>query len=325
MAKRPDEAGLIETYLAPLAGKQSFSFLDDAAILNIPEGFELVVTSDAIAEGVHFLKGTNPARLAQKAIRVNLSDLAAKGSKPLGVSLSLGLSDDWDARWIENFAEGLGADLKVFGIELTGGDTFRSPGGTVINVTALGAIRPGGYVSRTTAKPGDAVYVSGTIGEAYLGLLSARHDLAGRQDDLSAVLERYELPEPRVQSIGIVSEFASAAMDISDGLVGDLEKLCRASGVGAKIEVQNIPLSAAAMGILEKNPAISVIDLATGGDDYELLITVAAERAGQCERQALTDKTPFRRIGEIVSGNGVEVTGPDGFPIKTAKRSYSHF
>jgi len=198
VSERPDEISLIAHYFAPLAGEGAFGLQDDAACLDPAPGKSWVMTQDAIAEGVHFGADDPPDQIAQKALRVNLSDLAAKGAKPRYFSLALGLADTWDEPWIAEFARGLAADCDAFDIALTGGDTFRSGGGFVISITAIGEVPRGEYVSRLGASPGDTLFVTGTIGDAYAGLLARQDKLVdiGRENR-AFVEDRYLLPQPR--------------------------------------------------------------------------------------------------------------------------------
>lgn len=325
MVKRPDEFSLIERYFAPLSDTGAFGLKDDAALLGIPSGKSLVVTNDAIAEGIHFLTGTDPHLIAQKAIRTNLSDLAAKGAKPISFSLALGLHEDWDRKWIARFAKGLESDCKQYAITLCGGDTFQSPGGLVVAVTAYGHINRKNYASRLSASAGDQLYVSGTIGDAALGLSLARKKLKNPGLFQRYLIERYDLPQPRVDAAELVAKYASAAMDISDGFVGDLGKLCKASGKSVSINIDRIPLSPAANAFIKKGQA-DISQLIAGGDDYELLLTVPKNRKAAFEKAASKGSVDFVLLGEIESGNkGVTIVDETGCAMKFPSRSYVHF
>ena len=222
-----------------------FGLDDDAAALK-PDGDDIVVTTDAIVEGVHFLPDDPPDTVARKALRVNLSDLAAKGATPAGFVLTLALRSA-DEAWLKPFAAALGEDAAQFDCPLLGGDTVSTPGPLMVSVTAFGRVPPGKMVHRSGAKPGERVMVTGTIGDAALGLAvlkggkvhAAATDTAARD----ALVGRYRVPQPRVAMAEIVRDHASAAMDVSDGLAGDLAKLCGVSGVSAVIDLASIPLS----------------------------------------------------------------------------------
>src|SRR4051794_20111960 len=234
------EDSLIARYFAPLATEPgTFGLTDDAAVLNVSPD-DLVVTTDAIVEGVHFLAGDPPDSIARKALRVNLSDLAAKGAAPAGFVLTLALREAGD-EWLAPFARGLGEDAKLFGCALLGGDTVSTPGPVMISITAFGPTSAGRVVRRHGAQPGDRVVVTGTIGDAALGLdvLQAGAVATALASDPAAremLIQRYRVPQPRIALATAVRDFASAAMDVSDGLAGDLVKLCAVSGVSAAID-----------------------------------------------------------------------------------------
>ncbi|MFY9656716.1 MAG: thiamine-phosphate kinase [Methylocystis sp.] len=298
MKQRFTEDELIEKLFAPLAGPAGLGLGDDVALL--PAGGESVATVDALVAGVHFFAKDPPGAIAKKALRVNLSDLAAKGAEPLGFLLALALPEDWTNDWLMAFAQGLGEDAERFSCPLLGGDTVKTPGPLTISITALGRVE-GSFIARAGAKVGDGVFVSGTIGDAALGLrlredpaFAARLSAASRD----FLLDRYLLPRPRLELAPLLREFASAAMDVSDGLLGDLAKLTRASKVSAQVALADIPLSEAAREALALDPALRET-LLTGGDDYEILA---------CGGAALLGDNPgapdcFRRIGEIVAGS----------------------
>src|SRR6478672_7712078 len=287
MSKTPGKTGeerLIATYFAPLATHPAaLGLIDDAAVLTPPAGHDLVLTKDAIVGGVHFFPDDPAAAIARKALRVNLSDLAAKGAEPAGFLLALALPDGVTDDWLASFAEGLGADASTYSCPLLGGDTVRTPGPLMVSVTAFGFVPQGKMVQRRGAQPGDGVIVTGVIGDAALGLKLRREDDAARRWKLDGamrahLLDRYLLPQPRNAVAMLVQTHASAAMDVSDGLAGDLAKLCRASSVTAEIDATRVPLSGAARTALAAEPSLIETILA-GGDDYEILCTVPAKRA----------------------------------------------
>src|ERR1700681_3806638 len=281
MADRQDdpsgEDALIARYFRPIATDPgAFDLGDDAAVLKAAGG-DIVVTTDAIVEGVHFLSDDPPDTIARKALRVNLSDLAAKGATPAGFVLTLALRSADDA-WLKPFARGLGEDASYFGCPLLGGDTVSTPGPKMVSITTFGRVSPGKMVHRSGAKPGDRIVVTGTIGDAALGLNILRGGAAATSlaDDAAAkqmLVGRYRVPEPRTALAEAVRDHAGAAMDVSDGLAGDLAKLCAASGVSAAIDAQSIPFSAAAAGLLARG-VVTMEGLVSGGDDYEILCTI---------------------------------------------------
>ena len=271
------EDSLIARYFKPLATDPgAFGLTDDAAILKA-HGDDVVVTTDAIVEGVHFLPDDPPETIARKALRVNLSDLAAKGAMPAGFVLTLALPNP-DEAWLKPFAHALGWDAIQFGCPLLGGDTVSTPGPLMISITAFGRVAPGRMVHRHGAKPGDLVVVTGTIGDAALGLDVLKRGAAATAlaDDAAAremLVGRYRVPQPRTALAKAIRDHAHAAMDVSDGLAGDLAKLCEASGVSAVIEASGIPLSTAAATLLDRG-TIGVEAIVSGGDDYEILCAI---------------------------------------------------
>ncbi|MBL8589849.1 MAG: thiamine-phosphate kinase, partial [Methylobacteriaceae bacterium] len=243
------EDDLIARYFAPIAGEGAFALKDDAARYAPPPGCDLVLTCDALVAGVHFFADDPPDAIARKALRVNLSDLAAKGADPAGFLLSLALPADWREDDLAAFARGLGEDARAYGCPLLGGDTVKTPGPLTLSVTAFGTTPAGRMVKRFAVQAGDALYVTGTIGDAALGLALRREaGLAPRltPQHRDALRERYLLPRPRLSSARAMRAHARAGMDVSDGLVGDLTKMLRASGVGARVELPRGPLSDAA-------------------------------------------------------------------------------
>ena len=246
--KMPGEFAAIARYFAPLATHPgAFRLKDDLAWLAPRCGRRLVLKSDVVVVGVHTLPGDSPALIARKALRVNLSDLAAKGARPIGYMLALALPHETDAAWLAGFAAGLRRDQAEFGLPLLGGDMTRTPGPATVAITVLGEAPPGPPLLRSGAGIGDGVYVSGTIGDAALGLLALKGGLKQVHTRHRRFLERrYHLPEPRLALGRRVAPLASAAMDISDGLVADLGHICRSSGCGAEIELGAVPVSPAA-------------------------------------------------------------------------------
>lgn len=323
--RRPGEFELIARYFRPLAGDGAFALTDDAAQMRPRAGEDLVITTDIVVSGVHFLPGDPPASIAKKALRVNLSDLAAKGAEPVGYLVSLALPDDWTEVWVRGFAAGLGADQATYGVGLLGGDTARSSDGVTIGITAIGRVPKGKMVLRSGARPGDVVFVSGTVGDAALGLLVRRGEIAARPKEAKALADRYLYPQPRTVLAPVVRRHASAALDVSDGLVGDLGHICETSGVGMEIAAERVPLSSAAKAMLEADPAL-LSTILNGGDDYEIAATVPARRAASFEREAAAAGVPVARIGTVTAGKGPPtVRDGAGKALRLTTRSHTHF
>jgi thiamine-monophosphate kinase len=321
------EDSLIARYFRPLATDPgAFDLTDDAAILK-SSGDDLVVTTDAIVEGVHFLSDDPPDTVARKALRVNLSDLAAKGAEPVGFVLTLALREADDA-WLAPFARALGEDAASFQCPLLGGDTVSTPGPLMISITAFGRVLPGRIVRRAGAEPGDRVVVSGSIGDAALGLelLKGGAVATALGDDAAALLvARYRVPQPRTALAQAVRDHASAAMDVSDGLAGDLAKLCAASGVSAAIDAQSIPLSETAQSLLARG-IVGIESIVSGGDDYEILCTVPENRFEAFEVAAKRAGVAVTSIGTILAGPSVpRFIDAQGGEIALPRLSWSHF
>jgi thiamine-monophosphate kinase len=323
------EDSLIARYFKPLATDAgAFDLTDDAAILKA-SGDDLVVTTDAIVEGVHFLPDDPPDTVARKALRVNLSDLAAKGAEPAGFVLTLALRAPDDA-WLAPFARALGEDAARFQCPLLGGDTVSTPGPLMISITAFGRVLPGRMIRRAGAEPGDRVVVSGTIGDAALGLELLKGGavaaaLAGDAAARELLIGRYRVPQPRIALAKAVRDHASAAMDVSDGLAGDLAKLCAASGVSAAIDAQSVPLSETAQSLLTRGVA-GIGSIVSGGDDYEILCTIPEHRFEAFAQAAKLAGVAVTSIGMVIGGAGApKLLDPQGSEIALQRRSYSHF
>ncbi len=330
-AEKPvSEEAIIAEFWAPLAAgfPGAFGLEDDCAAIVPEPGRDLIVTTDAVIAGVHFFPGEDAGAIAWKALAVNVSDLVAKGATPLAYLMSLALPETPERAWLAAFAEGMRRAQSVFGCSLIGGDTDRTPGPLSVSITAVGTVPTGRMVRRSTAKPGDAVYVSGTIGDATLGLalrrdpaLASRCGLdAGAQADVGA---RYRQPRPPVGLRGTLLDHARAAMDISDGLVKDFDRFCRASHVGGEIDVAAVPLSAAARAVLAAG-CTTLADLITGGEDYEVLAAIAPQEAGKFEATAAAAGTPVTRIGFIDDG-GVRVCDGSGRVMAFTRTGWDHF
>lgn len=321
------EDSLIARYFRPLATDPgALGLVDDAAVLTAT-GHDLVVTTDAVVEGVHFLPDDPPATIARKALRVNLSDLAAKGAEPAGFVLTLALREARD-EWLAPFAAALGEDAAHFGCPVLGGDTVSTPGPLMISITAFGRVPSGKMVHRNGAKPGDRIAVTGTIGDAALGLRLLKGQVAREGLDAPArdfLLNRYRIPQPRNALALAVRDHASAAMDVSDGLAGDLAKLCAASGVSAEINIADVPLSEPAHALLSEGQAV-IETLVAGGDDYEVLCTVPENRWAAFAAAAKLANVQVTGIGRV-TGPGKPPRFIDGVgqEVVLKRLSYSHF
>lgn len=331
MADRPSEDDLIGRYFAPLAGEGGLGLRDDAALIAPPPGCEIVLTVDGLVAGVHFFADDPPDAIAKKALRVNLSDLAAKGATPLGFLLTLALPRDWKPDWLEKFATGLGEDAAAFACPLLGGDTVSTSGPLTLSITALGSVPAGRMVPRDGARAGDALYVSGTIGDAALGLrvrtagLPAQDARAGSRHGAAFLLDRYLVPQPRNALAAALRDHASGAMDVSDGLVGDLAKMMGVSGASADVDVDRVPLSEAARDMIAGEPRLLEAAL-TGGDDYEILASVPPANTAAFEAAAAAAGVAVTRIGTVTAGQGAPTfRDARGAPMSFARGSYSHF
>jgi thiamine-monophosphate kinase len=313
----PAEFALIARHFRPLAGPGSLDLQDDAAVLEPPPGRELVLTADAMIAGVHFLPDDPPDLVGRKLLRVNLSDLAAKGAVPLAYLMTVSAPRDTPDAWFAGFAAGLVQDQREFGLALLGGDTTSTPGPIALSLTAIGHVAPGQAVHRAGASPGDGIWVTGTIGDGALGLAVAQ----GRLTDPSGhLLSRYRLPRP---CVGLaIAGAASAAMDVSDGLLQDLGHICRASRVSAEVEAALVPLSEPAR---EAGPEWLTTCL-TGGDDYELLLAAPPSRDAALRQAADAIGVALTRVGWFHAGPPeVKLRGKDGMEVPLASRGWSHF
>ena len=318
-AKRPGEFELIARYFRPLAAGQAgaLGLADDAALIDLPPGRHLVATADALVAGIHFLPDDPAALVARKMLRVNLSDLAAMGAEPLGYLMTCCFPAGIDEGWVAAFAGGLAADQDEFGIYLLGGDTTATHGPLTLSVTALGTVEAGRALRRSTARAGDLVAVSGTIGDGALGLAVLKGRILAAEGT-EHLVSRYRLPEPRLALGRSLSGLATSAMDISDGLAGDLAHICEASGLGAAIQASRVPLSPPARAILARD-GTWLATILSGGDDYELLFTLPPEREGELAGLAATV------IGRMDAGSGVRVLDDAGNPFSLGAGGYRHF
>lgn len=333
MADDPTSAEdrLIARHFKPLATHPgALGLSDDAAFIKPPAGCDLVLKTDAIIGGVHFFPDDAAHTVASKALRVNLSDLAAKGAKPLGFLLSLALPKETGDDWLADFANGLRGDAVLFSCPLFGGDTDRTPGPAMISIAMFGSVPEGTMVRRAGARPGDLVFVSGTIGDGALGLLVRRGDAGATLEPAHRqhLISRYLLPLPRNALAEAVRTHASASMDVSDGLVGDLAKLCRVSQVAATIDVGRVPQSDAAKVVIAADPSkeAELRETAlTGGDDFEILCTVPPAKADSFRAAAKAANVSVSEIGVIAAGEGVQFRDAQGKALTFKRTSFSHF
>lgn len=323
----------IDRHLRPLVVDMpgARNLADDAALLDaLPADEQLVVTTDAMVEGVHFLPDIDPGLLARKLLRVNLSDLAAMGAEPLGYSLVLGLPRRIGEAWIAAFVAGLAADQQAFGLPLTGGDSVSTPGPIMLSVTALGRVPIGLALGRSGAQVGDQIWVTGTLGDARLALA---YRLAKTEAEApppprdpahaDALATRLDCPSPRLSAGQALRGRATAALDISDGLGGDLGHILTASAVGAVLDLEAIPLSPAVRDVLDQAPAWRQTVL-SGGDDYELLFTAPPGRAPPA-----VPGVAMHRIGEITAApqtaGADRLTTRDGQPLTAWLGGWDHY
>lgn len=324
---RLGEFEMIARYFAPLAADApgAFGLRDDAAVIAVPAGEDLVVTTDAMLDGVHFLLKDGAARIARKLLRVNMSDLAAKGARPIGyqlaIALPLSLASD---EWLGAFCAGLAQDQKAFGIALYGGDTVRSPDRLMLNVTAFGAVPAGAMLRRDLAQAGDDLYVTGSIGDAALGLETKLNHRLFSSAAMMFFDSRLHLPTPRLAFGQGLRGLAHAAMDVSDGLVQDAGHIASASGLRAVIHADAVPLSLATRQAVAEDKSLMPIVL-TGGDDYELLFTAPRDAAQGIAALSRHVGLAVHRIGSIEAGSGVSVIDAGGQPLDLARGGFQHF
>ena len=331
MARRPlpGEFELIARYFAPLAAGApgAFDLTDDVAIVEAGPDEQVVVKTDAIVAGVHFLADDPPDLIARKLLRVNLSDLAGKGARPLGYLMACALPADLDEAWLATFVAGLAADQREFDLSLLGGDTTATPGPLTLSATVFGAISKGRLPWRGAALAGDAVLVSGTLGDGALGLDVQRQAFAELDAASRAhLIDRYRLPRPRLQLGRALVEagLVHAAMDISDGLLADLGHICRTSKLGADIEWQRVPLSAPAAKLVAAQPQRRE-RIVAGGDDYELLLTVGAEDVPAALSIAQRADVRLTPVGRMRAGDGVRIIDERGEEMSVSRSGYRHF
>jgi len=321
------EFALIDEIFAPLAlnATGAFGLKDDAATCALPTGHEMVVSTDALVEGVHFLRDDLPALIARKALRANLSDLAAKGAKPEGYLLTISIAPWIDTNWLKAFAEGLAADQNEFGITLIGGDTTKTPGPLTLSITVLGSVPRGSMLRRTGAHEGDLAFVTGTIGDAGAGLeilKSEGSDLS--EADRDFLIRRYFLPEPRLIVGGLLKGIATSSLDVSDGLLSDFSHIADVSSVAIKIVSARIPLSPALVnyrGIRSK----AILGAATAGDDYEIAFTAPSSFRQILQEISGELGVAITEIGRVEAGCTVALLDESGKGIKVESPGFTHF
>jgi thiamine-monophosphate kinase len=322
------EFALIAKYFAPLAARSpgALGLQDDAAVIDLTPGYQVVITADSMVAGVHFLADDPADLVARKLLRVNLSDLAAMGAEPRGYLLTINLPAGTEEPWVARFAAGLARDQAAYGVGLLGGDTTRTPGPLSMSLTALGEVLEGRALRRATASAGDLVAITGTLGDAALGLVCLEGGLDGLDPNhRDFLVDRYRLPQPRVDLGGAVAGagLATAAIDVSDGLVADLGHICETGGLGAVIESGVLPLSAAARRALRLDPERLSAVLA-GGVDYELLFTVRPGEEDAVVDLAAETGTEVTFIGRMTDGQGVLVLDEEGREIELARSGWTH-
>ncbi|HTP84355.1 MAG TPA: thiamine-phosphate kinase [Alphaproteobacteria bacterium] len=325
--KRSGEFELIARYFAPLAARVpgAFGLTDDAAFLEVPDGQQLVAKTDSVVATVHFLPDDPPDLIARKVLRRNLSDLAAKGAVPRWYLLDAAFPKHVGNSWVARFAKGLAHDQAEFDVFLVGGDTKATPGPATFAITLLGVVRPGQGLRRNGARAGEDVYVTGTVGDAALGLLARRGRLRSlKPKQRNYLIGRYRLPQPRVRLGPQLHGLATAAIDISDGLVADLGHVCETSKLAAVIDETLLPLSTAAKAALAARPQL-IVPVLTGGDDYEILFTAPPAAGPAIARLADASGVPMTRIGRMEAGQGVSVLDAQGRQRKLAQGGWTHF
>jgi thiamine-monophosphate kinase len=310
------EFQLIAELFAPLATHPGARGLtDDCAYLGLAPGEELVLKTDAVVAGVDFLPNAQPEHVAAKALRINLSDLAAKGARPIGYLQTLGLPRQGiDDAWLTRYAASLAAEQQRFGVALLGGDITATEGPFWASITMLGAVAQGRAPLRSAAKVGDRVFVTGTIGDAALGLAVRRGSYMPSAEDCAFLVDRYDLPQPRLAEGQSLHGIAHASADVSDGLVADLDHIAQASGVGIEIDAARVPLSAAARRAVVAEPGW-LARLLVGGDDYEIAFTAAADPPAEARAT---------EIGRVIAGQGVSVRDAAGQPMRFERTGYQH-
>jgi len=327
--RRFDEFEMIARYFALLTAREpgALGLRDDAATLDVETGRELVVTSDCLVAGVHFLADTSAADIAYRALAVNLSDLAATGARARAYILALALPKNFEntEAWIKNFTQSLNQAQEAFSVSLIGGDTVVTPGPLTLTVTAFGSVAAGTALRRSGARDGDRVFVSGTFGDAALGLRALQGHLPSLAPEARAHLgTRHQRPTPRLALGQALVGLASAAADVSDGLLADLGHICAASGLGAHLRASDVPLSPAAEAAIASDPELADLPL-TGGDDYELVFTLPESAVEVASAAAADCGVAIHEVGRMTVSSGVEVVDKTGAVIAPQRTGFRHF
>jgi len=314
------EFRIIEDIFAPLAtSKAALKLKDDVAVLGARAGKDLILKTDTIVEHVDFFSNDPPDTIAKKALRVNLSDLAAKGAKPYGYLLTLVLRKSVRTAWLKSFARGLAADQRAFKISLLGGDMSSTVGPLTISIAAFGFVPHGQAILRSGARPGHFVFVSGSVGDSGAGLEALRKKLRR-----PALISRYRIPCPRVLLGQRLRGVASSALDVSDGLLADLGHIADVSGVHIEVDAARVPLSASLRKAWGMGEA-AALRAATAGDDYEIAFTAPRNRLGNVIAAARASGVRVTQIGLVAKGRGVSLLDAQGRPIRVLKSGYTHF
>lgn len=329
---RPSEDELISAYFAPLAGPGAFGLSDDAALLAAKQGQDIAVTTDMAIAGVHFFPCDPPGTIARKVLRINLSDLAAKAAEPLGFLLGLALPESWTGPWLSGFAQGLGEDAADHDCPLLGGDTVKTPGPLVIAITAFGAVPGRSMIMRGNVAAGDRIYVTGTVGDAALGLRlrkGAAEDAPWIESlsraDAAYLAGRYLLPQPRLALRRALRAYARAAIDISDGFAGDLAKMLRLTALTADVQFAQVPLSCAGRAALRAAPSLTGTIL-SGGDDYEILCAIPPSHCAAFEAEASAADVPVTSVATAARGKDPPLfKDAEGRAVTLARPSFQHF
>lgn len=324
------ETDLIQTFLAPLAAgfPGAFGLKDDAALISPEPGTDLVISTDPIRAGVHFFETGRADDIAWKALAVNISDIAAKGARPLAYTMALAFPAAPERAWMQSFANGLKAAQAAFGCHLIGGDTDHAGGPLSISITAFGSVPRGRMVQRTTGKVGDHLFVTGTLGDAALGLALHRDASLLKREltsgDRAFLVGRYLRPNPRITLAPLLLATASASLDISDGLLKDLGRMTGATGAGATLRFDVLPLSPPARHMIEAMPALTA-QIVAGGDDYEILFAVPPERLHTLRSAAPAISLQITEIGRLEAGGGVTLLDESGQAMHFGRGGYDHF
>jgi thiamine-monophosphate kinase len=320
------EFDLIQKYVAPLCEGElgAFGLLDDAAVFEPREGYDLVLTKDAMVEGVHFFASDPPRTIAQKLLRVNLSDLAAKGARPLHYLLSCAWPADISEDWLAEFCQGLATDQAEFGLTLLGGDTVSTPGPMVLSLTAMGECLKGKMIKRQGAQPGDLLFVSGDIGTSALGLAVLKGEVPGEPTAFAGSIDRYRRPQPRVYLGMALSGLATAALDVSDGLVADCGHLAGASGVQILLEGGKVPFAPDVRNSIKKG-FFTLERVLTGGDDYEICFSIKPDDVDELRLRASKCGAVVSEIGRVEEGSGIKVLDQNNSKMVIKTKGYTHF